>query len=83
MPLSLRMGPRQFTILKNLGDGNTDWEDLTFEEKELAYVTGIDLTDTVDPQKIQEFERRREIHQAIEDSGPVGSAINRARLALM
>lgn len=77
------MGPRQFTILKNLGEGPTEWDDLSFEEKELAYATGIDLTDEVDPQKIQEFERRREVLNQMEDSGPVGTAINRARLALM
>lgn len=83
MPLSLRMGPRQWTILHNIATGGQDWEDLTFEQKMMAYRTGIDLTDTVDPGKIQSFEKKLEVHERMQESGLVGTAVNKARLALM
>lgn len=60
MTKSLRISvrsPRELIILKNLGNGTFDFDDLTEEEKILVLTSVVDITDVVEPQKIMEFQR--------------------------
>lgn len=77
MSLKLTFGKRQWMLLRNLGNGYMEWEDLSFDDKRLVLATGIDITDTVDRRKVEEFEEELNRRQELDDTGTIGRIINR------
>lgn len=59
-PLKLRLSKRELHHAILLARGDIQWEHLDYEDKVALYETGVDLTDTVEPEKVNELERRIE-----------------------
>ncbi len=69
MSLSVPLSKEQMRVASNLINGNTEWEDLSHKDKRRVLAIhnrGIDVTDTVEPEKLYSFERKME---ALEGGG--------------
>lgn len=76
MAKALRVGirsPREWNLIKNLTRGSMEWEQLNSQEKLMLLESSMDITQIVEPEKVEQF--KTEIDIGLEDKSALQSLI--------
>lgn len=79
MALKTTIGKKEWLLLKMIArEGDRDFEDLNPKEKWIVYNSTVDITDVVDKEQIENYERAMGIRPTGTKTGKISKLINKA-----